>query len=154
MSSSNNYVYFGLRGDVDPDALAAEIGIEPTESRAKHSRDPERKIPRTSLLRFAQVHADKDDECPDVYELAEAVCGQLRPHASEIARAVKAHGLEATLERLVLRGPADRECGTADGTPTGSERARDHLSRRAAIPSRKGARDERERTHFGVEPPR
>ena len=108
---SGNYAYLGIRGEFDPHALAAEIGLEPTKCVAKHSRDPGRKLPRTSILRFAQTHADDDGESADVYELASAVHGKLKDFTGRIADAVKAGGISATFQ-VVLDFPVSDEVST------------------------------------------
>ena len=108
---SNNYVYFGIRGEFDPEVLAAEIGLTPTRSLAKHSRDAERRIPRTSILRFAQTHAKDNDQSVDFYELAESVYNQLKDHAQQICDAVKAHDASATFQ-VVLDFPGSDEVST------------------------------------------
>lgn len=108
---SNNYVYFGIRGEFDPDVLAAEIGLVPSRSLAKHSRDAERKLPRTSILRFAQTHAEEDDQSVDFYELAETVYSQLKTHTPQIAEAVRAHDATATFQ-VVLDFPISDDIST------------------------------------------
>lgn len=108
---SNNYVYFGIYGEFDPDVLAAKIGIEPTRSQAKHSRDPARHLPRTSILRFAQTHADENIPVVDVYELAEAVYRKLKDHRRQIADVVKAYEVSATFQ-VVLDFPVSDEVST------------------------------------------
>ena len=108
---SKNYVYFGIRGEFDPDELAAEIGLTPTKSLAKHSRDAERRIPRTSILRFAQTHAKDDDQVIDFYKLAESVYNKLKGHAQKIHDAVKTHDASATFQ-VVLDFPVSDEVST------------------------------------------
>lgn len=109
--SSANYIYFGLAGDFDPDAVSSEIGVVPTRSVAKHSKDRQRGIPRCSLLRFAQTHADAEGQVLDFYDLAEQVIDQLEPFTESFAAAVKTHGAKATLQ-VVLEFPVAEEIST------------------------------------------
>jgi len=111
MTPSKTYIYFGIRGDFDPAALAAEIGLEPTSCKAKHSRDPEKMLPPKSSLRFAQTHAPLDDPSPDIYHLADLVCGILKDHAGQIAESVRAHDLAATFQ-VVLDFPVSDDIST------------------------------------------
>ena len=108
---SNTYIYFGIRGEFDPNDLASRIGMAPTKSAARHSRDPERKIPRCSTLRFAQTHADAGDEAVDLYGLADAVYQKLKDHKDKIAQVVKTHDVVATFQ-VVLEFPVSDDVPT------------------------------------------
>jgi len=106
-----NYIYFGLAGDFDPDAVAREIDLAPTERAAKHSRNAERKLPRCSLMRFGQNHAETKDGVLDIYELAEKVVDQLEPYTLQFADAISKHRAEATFQ-VVFEFPVSAEVST------------------------------------------
>ncbi len=108
---SPNYIYFGLAGDFDPDEVAREIDLKPTDRCAKHSRDAEGKLPRCSLMRFAQTHADEGAQVFDAYELAEKVINQLEPYTKQFVNAIEKHGAEATLQ-VVFDFPVSGEVST------------------------------------------
>jgi hypothetical protein len=109
--STPNYIYFGLAGDFDPDAVVQGIDLEPTESQAKHSRDPEQQLPRCSLLRFAQTHAEDNEPVLDVYELAEKVVDQLEPYTQQFADAILKYDIAATFQ-VVFEFPVADEVST------------------------------------------
>ena len=109
--SSKSYIYFGIHGEFDPDLLAAEIGVKPTMSMAKHARVPEKQLPRHSLLRFAQTYADDSAGFTDIYELSESVYRQLKDYKKQIASAVKVHSVEATFQ-VVLYFPVSDDIST------------------------------------------
>ena len=98
--SSRAYAYLSLSGDFDPAEITARIGLEPSKSIAKHTKDPERGIPKTALLRYAQSHSE--DEVPDVIALADEVVSALEPHASVLSEIVKEHGIQARLEVVLV----------------------------------------------------
>jgi hypothetical protein len=106
-----NYIYLGLAGDFDPDAVAREIDLPPTESAAKHSRNAERKLPRCSLMRFGQTHAETNDGVLDIYALAEKVVEQLEPYTLQFAEAITKHTAEATFQ-VVFEFPVSEEVST------------------------------------------
>jgi len=108
---SPNYIYFGLAGDFNPELVARAIDLEPTEIRAKHSRNPERKLPRCSFMRFAQTHADDSFEVLDIYDLAEKVVDQLEPYTQQFIDAVMNHNAESTFQ-VVFEFPVSDEVST------------------------------------------
>lgn len=109
--ASPNYIYFGLAGDFDPELVASEVGIKPTRSAAKHSKNLERKIPRESLLRFAQTHADADGGVLDIYGLAERVVAQLEPFTRQFKDAATKYDAEAMFQ-VVFYFPISDEIST------------------------------------------
>ena len=106
-----NYIYFGLAGDFDPDALNAEIDLPPSRSTAKHSRDPEKKIPRCSLVRFGETQAEEGDSVFDLYELADRAIGHLEPYTSQFVEAIRKHEAEPTLQ-VVFEFPVSDDVST------------------------------------------
>lgn len=106
-----NYIYLGLAGEFDPDAVAREIDLAPTRSAAKHSRNAERKLPRCSLIRFGQTHAATKNGVLNIYELAEKVVGQLEPYTLQFAEAISKYKAEATFQ-VVFEFPVSEEVST------------------------------------------
>ena len=107
----NNYIYFGLAGEFDPTEVAQEIDLAPTRSAAKHSKNPEKRIPRCSIMRFAQAHADENEDVLDVYALADRLVEQVEPYADQFASAIKKHDARATLQ-VVFDFPVSEEVST------------------------------------------
>ena len=60
MPTPTAYIYFGIQGDFDPHEFADRIQLSPGKCVAKHASNPEHNIPRTSLLRYAQVETFLD----------------------------------------------------------------------------------------------
>lgn len=108
---SANYVYFGLAGDFDPGAVAQDMDLAPTSSAAKHSRNPEKQLPRCSLVRFAQTHSDGNEPVLDVYELAEKVISQLEPYTQQFKEVITRYSVNATLQ-VVFEFPVSDEVST------------------------------------------
>jgi hypothetical protein len=69
MPTPTAYIYFGIQGDFNPREFAERIQLSPDKCVAKHASNPEHNIPKTSLLRYAQVETFSD--LIDIYELAE-----------------------------------------------------------------------------------
>jgi hypothetical protein len=107
--SFKGYVYFGLSGDFDPVAVSSRIGISPGECVAKHSKNALRRIPRTSLLRYAQTESEA--EVIDVYEMAEKAVDLLEPHLESITSAIEEFNAEATFN-VVLDFPLSDDVST------------------------------------------
>jgi len=95
-----SYIYLSLTGDFDPVTVAASIPLTPHESWAKHSRFPDRKIPKTSILTYSryETHAD----IPDVYSLSENLADTIEPHLESIVQAIQKHKLECCLVVVLL----------------------------------------------------
>lgn len=108
---SGNYIYFGLAGDFNPREVEQEVDLRPTDARAKRSRDREKKLPRCSLMRFAQTHAGENKQVLDVYDLAERAIDQLEPHTQQFARAIRKYEAVATLQ-VVFEFPTSDEFST------------------------------------------
>ena len=101
-----SYAYFGVRGDFDPAALAFEMGLIPQRCVRKHSKDPDRGLPRSSLLRFAEVVSPADDRgAADVYDLARAVVAGLDGRSGPIAAALRGSNAVATLQVVLYLYP-------------------------------------------------
>ena len=110
--SSKNYAYLGIYGDFDPDDMASLIGIEPSQSEAKHSKVIRgRKLPQASVLRLGQKHAEVIDGFVDVYKLTEDVYLELRDHTKDISNAIKSKDASAVLQ-VVLDFPISDEVST------------------------------------------
>ena len=106
-----SYIYFGLAGDFDPTDLSKEIDLDSTYSSAKHSKDPVRKLPRCSLMRFAQINSNQNSSELDVYKLADEVVDQLEPFTEQFAVAIEKYQLEATFQ-VVFWYPVSEEKST------------------------------------------
>ena len=95
-----SYAYFGVRGDFDPAALAFEMGLIPSRCVRKHSRDPGRRVPRSSILRFAEAVSPANDRgAADVYDLADMVVAGLDGRSGPIAAALRGRGSRERVER-------------------------------------------------------
>jgi len=106
---NEGYVYFGLRGTFDPEALTNQLGITPTSSCAQGAKNPQRGIPKTSQW---EVSTDRIvAEYIDVYELADQVVTQLERNAPQIKDAIAALDLYAVLE-VVLYFSTDDDVST------------------------------------------
>lgn len=106
MSDPTAYAYFGIKGDFDPLDASRTIPVSPDECIAKHSRNPEHKVPRISILRYAEVSTH--DRLIDVYVLAEKVVEKLEPHQEALRRMIDTHGVDALLE-VVLHLPVSKD---------------------------------------------
>lgn len=104
-----SYVYFGIRGDFDAGELAADIPLEPVECVTKYSRNPLRKLPRTSIVDYCRIEIDSP--LVDVYDLAERVVAHLESHQEQIRTAIISHRATATLQ-VVLYFPMSEEIPT------------------------------------------
>ncbi len=109
VQTNTAYIYFGLAGDFDPYEFAARIPLLPDKCVAKHARKPELKIPRQSLLHYAQLGTFS--ELIDVYELAEKAVNILEPHLDSFASAIRDYDATATLQ-LVLNFPVSESVST------------------------------------------
>jgi hypothetical protein len=96
----SSYVYLKLTGDFDPAEVAALIPLAPYESWAKHSRFPDRQIPKSSILKYSRY--DTHAEIPDVYSLSEQLVDTLEPHQDVIARAIQEHQMQCCLQVVLL----------------------------------------------------
>ena len=105
MPDPTAYVYFAIRGDFDPHAIAASIALEPDKCVKKHSHDAERQLPRTSLLDYARQ--ETFDELVDVYTLAERVVDILEPHAPSLVAALRSCPAAAATLQVVVWFPVE-----------------------------------------------
>jgi hypothetical protein len=109
MPTHTAYIYFGIRGDFDPHEFAGQIVLPPDMCVAKHSRNPEHKIPRSSLLRYAQVETFSD--LIDIYELAERSVDILEPYLDSFVSTIRSYGADAVLQ-VVLYFPTSEDIST------------------------------------------
>jgi hypothetical protein len=92
-------VYFRLFGDdFDPESLS--IGVDPTRTRRQSHP-----VPKASSWIYST--GKRRAEVIDVYEMASAVVGALKPHAVRIVEAKRAHRLEAVLQVVLTIAPDD-----------------------------------------------
>lgn len=104
-----SYVYFGIRGDFDAGKLAADIPLDPVECVTKHSRNPLRELPRTSIVDYCRI--ESDSSLVDIYDLAERVVAHLEPHQDQIRTAISSYLATANLQ-VVLYFPMSEEIST------------------------------------------
>jgi hypothetical protein len=109
MPTHTAYIYFGIQGDFDPHEFAGLINLPPDKCIAKHSSNPEHKIPKTSLLRYAQVETFSD--LIDIYELAERSVDILEPHLDSFVSTIRSYGAEAVFQ-VVLYFPTSEDIST------------------------------------------
>lgn len=109
MPTPTAYFYFGIKGDFDPYQFAARVPLSPDECIAKHSSNPEHQIPKTSLLRYAQVETFSD--LVDVYELVERSIDILEPHLNSFVSAIRDYSAE-TVFQVVLYFPVSEDIST------------------------------------------
>jgi hypothetical protein len=95
-----SYIYLKLTGDFDPATVAASIPIAPYESWAKHSRFPDRQIPKSSILKYSRH--DTHAAIPDLYLLSEKLIDTLEPHQDEITRAIQEYKIQCCLQVVLL----------------------------------------------------
>jgi hypothetical protein len=103
------YVYFGLRGEFDPDEISVRLGLHPTSSCAQGARSSDSRIPRTSLWDYSTERIV--DNHIDVYDLAEQLITKLEPYADKIKAAIVDLNLSAVLQ-IVLHFSTDDEVST------------------------------------------
>lgn len=106
MSDPTAYAYFGVHGDFDPLEASRAISIQPDECIAMHSRNPEHKVPRISILRYAEVSTH--DALINAYMLAEKVVEKLEPHQTALRTMIDTYSVDAVLE-VVLHLPVSKD---------------------------------------------
>ena len=109
MPTPTAYIYFGIKGDFDPHEFARRIQLSPDKCVVKHTSNPKYKIPKTSLLRYAQVETFTD--LIDVYELADRSVDILEPHLDSFASTVRSFGADAVFQ-VVLDFPISEDIST------------------------------------------
>ena len=97
---ASSYIYLELTGEFSLEEVSSSISLIPYESWAKHTRFPNRKIPRTSTLAFAKF--ETDEEVPDVYSLSEKLVDVVEPHSESIARAIRKYNMQCCLHVVLL----------------------------------------------------
>ena len=97
---NEQYAYFTVTGDFDPDSITARLHLEPTEQWIKGSRNErthlERKFSRWSLESRLERSAPLEDHVRDVLD-------QTLRCAGEIIKVGKEHTAHIQLCRLVLQ---------------------------------------------------
>ena len=109
MPTHTAYIYFGIQGDFDPHEFAGLVDLPPDKCVGKHTSNPEHKIPKTSLLRYAQVETFSD--LIDVYELAERSVDILEPHLDSFVSTIRSYDAE-TVFQVVLYFPVSEDIPT------------------------------------------
>ncbi|MCH1505011.1 MAG: DUF4279 domain-containing protein [Verrucomicrobiales bacterium] len=90
------YACLGLSRDFDIGKITPRIGLKPSKPIAKHTKVPERGIPKTALLRYAQSHSE--DDVPHVIALADEVVRALEPCSADLGKIVEADEVQTRLE--------------------------------------------------------
>jgi hypothetical protein len=104
-----SYAYFGLHGDFNPFEFARRIALQPHQCIDMHSRNPLRKLPRTSILDYAQFETAAP--IVDIDDLSQKVVTILEPHQEALASAITNSGATATLQ-VVLYFPVSEDVST------------------------------------------
>ena len=103
------YIYFGIAGDFNPWEFANHISLPPDKCIAKHTKNRELEIPKSSLLRYAQV--ETFSKLVDVYELSEKLVALLEPYLNQLVSAIRMYAATATLQ-IVLSFPISEDIST------------------------------------------
>ncbi len=109
MSTPTAYIYFGIHGDFDPHEFSGRIPFSPDKSVAKHTSNPKRKIPKTSILHYAEL--ETFSALIDIYNLAERSVDILEPHLEYFASAIRDFDAQATFQ-VVLYFPISQDVST------------------------------------------
>jgi len=109
MKKCSAYIYFGLSGDFAPSEFDARIPLEADKCEAKHSRDPAHKLPRTTILRYAE-HKTFDDLI-DIYVLSDLVVDVLMPYVETFKSAIEEFDAEPRFQ-VVLHFPTSEDIST------------------------------------------
>jgi len=109
MPTPTAYIYLGIKGDFDPYEFSSNVPLSPDMCVAKHASNPEHNIPKTSLLRYAQVETFSD--LIDIYDLAERSINILEPHLDSFAAAIRYHDAGAVFQ-VVLYFPVSEDIST------------------------------------------
>lgn len=109
MPTVTAYIYFGIQGVFDPHEFAGLIDLPADKCNAKHTKNPEHNIPKSSLLRYAQV--DTCSAAIDIYELAERSVEILEPHLDSFVSTIRTYNAEAIFQ-VVLYFPISEAIST------------------------------------------
>lgn len=109
MTNYTARVYLALRGDFNPFEFAKRISLTPDTCIDKHSRNPLRQLPKTTLLDYADTRTS--DELIDLEKLADQAIEILEPHLDAFVSTVARCKPEVVLQ-VVLYFP------TSDEVPT------------------------------------
>jgi len=102
-------VYLAFHGDFNPFEFAKCVRLMPAECVDMHSRNPERQLPRTTLLHYADTHTST--RLIDLYQLADQAIGILEPHLDEFVAAVARFKTDVVFQ-VILYFPASGEVST------------------------------------------
>lgn len=110
MSAENTaFVYLGFYGDFDPIAISKLIPLVPNKCEAKHSRNKHARIPRSSILRYAQTGTQ--NVVPDIYDLADRTVEILLPY-EDILKYISAEYCDRVKLQVVMNFTADENIST------------------------------------------
>ncbi|MEM7784064.1 MAG: DUF4279 domain-containing protein [Planctomycetota bacterium] len=98
-----------MRGTFDPDELTRQLGVVPSYSCAKGTRNPQRGLPKTSIWKVSTERVVA--KSIDVYELADQVVSKLETNIAPIKDTISKLNLHAVLE-VVLYFSTDEEVST------------------------------------------
>ena len=108
-SNRTAYTYLGLYGDFEAEIVSRLIPLVPDKCQTKHSKNLDHRLPRTSILRYAEVSAS--DEVPDIYELANKSLSILTPHKEALIGLSRKHCSEVVFQ-VVLDFSTDEDIST------------------------------------------
>lgn len=94
-------VYLGLYGDnVEPNELSALIGLQATRIARKGERNAAIPLPGESAWQFS--HGEVEADVIDIYEMSNNLVEQLAPYQARIIEAIRAFGLFAVLQVVLM----------------------------------------------------
>lgn len=99
MPARKAYVYFGIYGNYDPEAISSKISLKPDKSTARHSSNPRHQIPKESILHYGEVGTESD--LIDVYDLAEKSVEILMPDFENFREVILNHQVTAIFQAVV-----------------------------------------------------
>ena len=102
-------IYLKIRGDFDPFEFAKRIPLEPATCIDKHTHNPERRLPRTILLDYADTRTDT--KLINLYTLTDQCIDSLKPFRDEWIAAVT-HFHATIVLQVVLYFPMSEKVST------------------------------------------
>jgi hypothetical protein len=99
-------IYLSLRGDFNPFEFAKRISLTPDTCIDKHSRNPLRRLPKTTLLDYADTRTSV--ELIDLEKLADQAIEILEPHLDDFVSAIARFQPEVVLQ-VVFYFPTSAE---------------------------------------------
>lgn len=109
MIHNASYIYFGIEGDFDPVGFSSMVSLRPDHAVAKHAGNPTHGLPKTSLMRYAELRTT--EEIIDIYDLSERVVEILLPHRDAFVEAIRRYDAKAVFQ-IVLYFPVSGEIPT------------------------------------------